>query len=227
VKHRTPWIASLCGLALLLAHADPSAADIGFGHFSRHEAAPGESVSVSIGCGFCIPRCVGKPGQRHPPGRRDGSCILGGPARRPTGFPVWLTPLDHELGPYPGPCERSAKRCPPGSRPPHLPSFTYLGRAGRASSVEGVEVPRYALRFRLPEVEPGRYKYVLYCGSCYRGPGGVVIDSAVFSDGGLGAGVLTVRSGESGRSKALMGAGIAAAIALPGIGLWIRRRSRG
>ena len=32
-----------------------------------------------------------------------------------------------------------------------------------------------AIPFRVPALAPGRYVYVLYCGPCYRGPGGSLI----------------------------------------------------
>src|SRR5262249_21764082 len=114
-----------------------------------------------------------------------------GPPAPPPGFPSWRRPPAHDPGPPPRECP-PRQTPPPGSRPPHLPSFTYLGRAERAPSVGGIAVPRYVLHFRVPEVESGAYKYVLFCGSCYSGPGGVIIESAVISHGRLGPGTLVV-----------------------------------
>jgi hypothetical protein len=153
-------------VALLLAPA--AAADVGFESASRSSAAPGEQVKVTVGCGFCFPPCVGRPGHRHPPGTMKGICMLDGRSRPPTGFGIWLTRSTHPLH----------RRGP--SRPPRLPSFTYLGRAERASPRNGPgqhEIPRYVLRFRVPALPPAPYEYVLYCASCVAGPRGTVIES--------------------------------------------------
>jgi hypothetical protein len=229
VKGRKLWISPLIALTLLAAGSGSAGADIGFTGASRTAASPGDTVRVTIGCGFCLPRCVGRPGHRHPPGRVDGTCILGGPrARPPAGFPVWLTPLGRSLGPYPPASCKPGQRCPPAQRPPRLPSFTYLGRAERTLGDDRVDEPLYVLRFQVPEVAPGRYKYVLYCDSCVGGPLGVRIESAVFAAGSLGSGVLTVRAEEraGGEAGRWIAAGIAAAVVLPGLGLWLRRRPR-
>lgn len=231
MRHRNRSLLALCSALALLAlgGALEAGADIGFTGASRTVASPGDSASVSIGCGFCLPRCVGRPGHRHPPGPLDGACMLSGRARPPSGFPVWLTALGRSLGPYPPASCKPGELCPPAQRPPHLPSFTYLGRAERVGRDSRIEVPLYVLRFAVPEVDPGRYQYVLYCDSCVDGPLGVRIESAVFSHGGLGAGELKVRAKDgSGRGAgAWIPAGIAAAIVVPGLGIWMRRRRAG
>ena len=78
---------------LLLDHASPARADVGFERVSRHTGSPGDRIDLTIGCGFCFPPCVGKPGRRHPPGERNGTCMLGSRRGPPASFPVWLTPL--------------------------------------------------------------------------------------------------------------------------------------
>lgn len=204
-------ITGLTGLLLLTASA--ARADVGVESASDSSAAPGKQIRVTIGCGFCYPSCVGRPGHRHPPGRARGVCMLGGRSGPPTGFGIWLMPLTHSLAPYR--CAAS-RPCPPGSsRPPHLPSFTYLGRAGPASGPGRLgprEIPRYVLRFRVPELMPGRYKYVIYCGTCVDGPRGSLV-----ATGSTPAGRLEVTppaSSGGGGSHVWIAGGIVAAIAL-------------
>ena len=200
-------------------------ADIGFESASRSSAAPGERVKVTVGCGFCFPNCPGRPGHRHPPGSPHGVCMLGGRPGPPTGFGIWLTPVAHSLDR--NRCEGS-RACPPGSsRPPHLPSFTYLGRAERASvpsRLGPLEIPRYVLRFRVPAIPPGPHKYVLYCATCVDGPRGSLVESVPGPAGRLQVG--GSRSSSGGGSHAWI-AGVAAAIAVPALGLLVRRRRRG
>jgi hypothetical protein len=212
-------------IALLAALALPPAAqaDIGFTEASRTEAAPGEQVRVTVECGFCYPTCVGRPGDRHPPGDPAGVCMLRGRGERPPGgFPIWLTAGDRFLGPY---------RCGPemlcpaeSARPPRLPEFTYLGRAELRSAASPNVLSRYVLRFRVPDVRPGPYNYVLFCESCVEGPRGSLIDNGTAAVGRLR--VVPPRPGGGGAAGPWIAGGIAAAIVLPGVGLLLRRRHR-
>jgi len=207
------------GLALALAATllllqGTARGDIGFESASRSSAAPGEQVRVTIGCGFCFPPCVGRPGHRHPPASLDGVCMLGGRPGPPRWFGIWLTPSAHPLA-----------RNPLGSsRPPHLPSFTYLGRAERAPDPNGPgshEIPRYVLRFRVPALAPGSYKYVLYCGGCVDGPRGTLIESGPAPPVRLR--VVPPGSVSSFRALPWVLAGVAVAIALSTAVLLLRR----
>jgi hypothetical protein len=45
-------------------------------------------------------------------------------------------------------------------------------------SANPYESPKYRLSFRIPQIAPGRYAFVIYCDSCTPGPRGGLIDSA-------------------------------------------------
>jgi hypothetical protein len=203
------------GAAILLFAAAGARADIGFESASRAAAAPGDPVRVTVGCGFCLPHCVGEPGERHPPGRGDGACMLGHRSGPPASFPVWLTASDTPLEPH-----RCGPRmlCPPESaRPPRLPSFVHLGRAAHRG-----ESPHYDLRFRVPDVPAGAYKYVLYCDTCVDGPRGNLLESSHLAAGRLR--VLTESDPDRPGPRPWIVGGLLAAIAVPGAGLLARRR---
>jgi hypothetical protein len=232
MKHRSGrrlrFRRALCATALLvslpLASIPAARGDIGFESASRSKAAPGEGVRVTVACGFCFPRCVGRPGHRYPPGDRHGVCMLGSRSGPPARFPIWLTPRGHSLEPYR--CGGEDQCAPGSSRPPHLPSFTYLGRAERAFRPGGLgrgEFPRYVLGFQVPSLPSGAYQYVLYCASCVAGPRGSLIDA-----GAAAAGQLWILPAEqsAGGGRAWIAGGIAAAILLPGLGLLLHRRRR-
>jgi hypothetical protein len=214
-------------LATLLFAAVPARGDVGVESSSRSTASAGDRIELTIGCGFCFPPCVGEPGHRHPPGDRHGFCMLGGRAGPPKAFPIWLTPLKHSLAPYI--CDPGAACEPGSSRPPHLPSFIYLGHAVPWKGSESAkEVPRYRLAFDVPEARPGRYKYVIFCDACFDGPRGSLTDSRTLAAGRLrvlasDSPIATAsRSGEAGPWIA---AGcIAVGLAL-GIGIAMRRKA--
>lgn len=198
-------------VALLLA---PTAgADVGFESASRSSAAPGEQVKLAIGCGFCFPPCVGRPGHRHPPGTTRGICMLDSRSRPPTGFGIWLTPATHPL-------DRQGP-----TRPPRLPSFTYLGRAERASPRNGPgqhRIPRYVLGFHVPALPPGPYEYVLYCAACIDGPRGTLVESV---PGPVGQLQVRASAAAGGDAHAWL-AGIAVIFGVPALVLFLRRRLR-
>ncbi|HEY7255802.1 MAG TPA: hypothetical protein VH476_03880 [Solirubrobacterales bacterium] len=215
-RARAGRLAIALPLTLLLL-SSTAGADIGFESASRSSAAPGEQLKVTVGCGFCFPPCVGRPGHRHPPGGRDGVCMLGGRPGPPAGFGIWLTPAAHRLD-----RNRSGS-----SRPPHLPSFAYLGRAERVLHPKRhgpQEIPRYVLRFRVPRLPPGRYEYVLYCPACVEGPRGSLVESVPGPVGRLRVAAGAAPSG--GDARALIAGVAAAAIAVPALGLLVRRRPR-
>lgn len=152
--------------------------------------------------------------------------MLGSRRGPPAYFPVWLTPLRHSLDPYM--CDLG-ERCRLGARPPRLPSFVYLGRAGaqRGPNELGDRrgFPRYRLTFGVPEVPPGRYKYVLFCEACIEGPRGSLIESRT-----LPAGRLRVEpqaasvSDDDGGALPWLGVGMLTAIAAVGGRRWLARR---
>jgi hypothetical protein len=172
---------------LVFALAPPAQGDVGFEGASRAAGAPGKRVALTIGCGFCFPPCTGEPGHRHPPADMHGACMLGDHGGPPASFAVWLTPVSHSLDRYtcdPGedpPGKHPRGPCRSGSRAPHLPSFTYLGLAmpvrGPDEIADGSRhrVPRYRLIFGVPELSPGRYRYVLFCDACVEGPRGSLV----------------------------------------------------
>jgi len=181
---RLRLLAAIVLLAALPAlPASPARGDVGVESASHTSGAPGDVVTLTLGCGFCFPPCVGEPGHRHPPGVLHGTCMLGTQARPPPGFQIWLTPLRRSLAPYR--CGPGDSCAPGSSRPPHLPSFIYLGRAKRDPGTEPGDIPRYRLRFQVPPARAGRYEYVIYCDACVAGPRGSLIDDRTTSAGRL------------------------------------------
>lgn len=201
--------------AMLLLLQGTARADLGFESADPSSAAPGEQVRVTVGCGFCFPPCVGRPGHRHPPGVLNGGCMPGGHPGPPKGFGIWLTPSAHRI-------DRGDSGA---SRPPHLPSFTYLGRAAPApgpNGPESLEVPRYVLRFRVPAIAPGSYRYVLYCAGCVAGPLGTLVESVPTPP--IRLRVTPPSAGSSFPALPWGLGGIAAAVALSAAVLLLRRR---
>ncbi len=141
--------------------------------------------------------------------------MLGGRPGPPRWFGIWLTPSAHPL---------DRNRLGP-SRPPHLPSFTYLGRAERAPDPNAPDshgVPRYVLRFRVPALAPGSYKYVLYCAGCLDGPQGTLIESGPAPP--IRLRVAPPASASSFGALPWIFGGVAAATALATAVLLLRRR---
>jgi len=150
-------------LALLGVPAFASA-DEGVPAVSRHAAAPGEEVTVTIGCA-CQPPCKGRRGHRHPEGFKRGPCTLGSEAKPPLSFGVSLLPAA-KLAAMRG-CTR--RRCRelikalPGD--PYRAPYTFLGFAGPpagGNNPESGALPRYLLTFRVPDLRPGAYSYVIW-----------------------------------------------------------------
>ena len=218
-------IAAVLSFVLLLAVASPAQADVGVVSTSRAAGAPGDPVELTLGCGFCFPPCAGEPGHRHPRGDLHGTCMLDSHREPPASFLIWLTPLKHSLKPY---VCGSGEDCEPGSsRPPHLPSFIYLGRAvpTAAGGDGGREIPRYRLAFGVPEARPGLYRYVIFCDACIDGPRGSLTDSHTIAAGRLRVltPIATAGAGGGGVGLRWIGAGALAAILALGTGFLLHR----
>lgn len=219
-------IAALALFALSLAAASPAPADVGVVSAKPATGASGDRVELTLGCGFCFPPCVGEPGDRHPPGEQHGVCMPGDHGAPPASFKIWLTPLGHSLRPYR--C-RSGHSCEAGSsRPPHLPSFVYLGRAlpVPAGGAQARAVPRYRLGFGVPEAKPGRYKYVVFCDACVDGPRGSLIEDRTAAGRlrVLPAQAPTAAAAGSAGAGPWVAGGIAAAVLALGAGFFLLRR---
>lgn len=149
---------TLLGAGLLAAGllvAGPAHADVGIETTSRSAGAPGNAITVTVGCGACL--AIGSP-------------------RSPGSFPVSLVPL--EKAPKPHRCGPRTFCSPETLRPPSRFPYSFLGRAtplrdGPRGS-DG-RVSRYRLRFEVPDLRPGIYTYVVFCDMCTDGEGGSLI----------------------------------------------------
>lgn len=164
-------------VALLLG-APAAQADIGVERVSRGTASAGDAVTVTLGCGFCFPRCTGPAGDRHPAGHPRGACMLDTKAAPPKAFPLSLVPLAR--APKPHRCGPNALCAPEVLHPPRQAPFTALGSATPppdGNDPESGRIPRYLLRFEVPDLAPGTYSFVIYCEACRKGAGGSLIPS--------------------------------------------------
>jgi hypothetical protein len=67
---------------------------------------------------------------------------------------------------------------PQAKAPPRRAPFTYLGEAvppPGGNNPEDGGMPRYLLRFEVPDLRPGPYTFVIYCDVCLQGRGGALI----------------------------------------------------
>ncbi len=172
-------LVALLSLSAFLT-APSATADVGVERVSRLAGVPGDAVELTIGCGFCYPPCEG------PEGDRSGVCVPGVESPPPS-FPVSLVPI--EKVPKPHRCGPRRLCTPHAPRPPERAPFTLLGWAkpvqaeasgwgylgGGGFGHGAIEPPRYTLDFRIPDLSPGVYSYVIYCGVCQRGEGGSLI----------------------------------------------------
>lgn len=145
--------------SLLLA---PEAqADVGVVMVRPQAAAPGQTVDLAIGCGGCL-----------------SISVVRGHARPPSRFPVSLVPLGR--APEPRPC--GPRSVCSQTRGPRQDPFIFLGAAKPNFEAEELTqagaLPRYRLRFRVPNVEPGRYAFVIFNRSNGRAEGGTSIADA-------------------------------------------------
>lgn len=172
--------AALVGLAMfaaaLLLAASPARADVGVEKVSTRHGAPGATVHLTLGCGFCFPPCVGPKGERHPKGFDHGPCMLGIKDDPPASFGISLirskdAQQRHTCGDGPV-CQ------PTPLGPPHKAPFTFLGRAvppPGGNNPEHGDPPRYLLDFTIPHLPPGTYTYEVWCGVCTEGRRGTLI----------------------------------------------------
>jgi hypothetical protein len=165
---------------VLIAAPAPSgaAAAVGVEKVSRLGAAPGETVKLTLGCGFCYPPCEGPKGERHPKGFERGPCMLGTDAEPPVSFGVSLVPRSKAAALVS--CGRRAL-CPPTTvAPPRRHPYSLLGYAvppPGGNNPESGDPPRYLLRFQTPALPAGDYAYVIWCDACAKGKHGGLIAS--------------------------------------------------
>jgi hypothetical protein len=181
IKHRhltATLLGALLALAAgLLLHTATAGAAVGIEKASTHHGAPGTTVDLTIGCGFCFPPCVGPKGERHPKGFDRGPCMLGTDGKEPpAAFGVSL--VRAKEAPQRRTCGDAPFCTPTPLRPPHKPPFTFLGRAvppPGGNDPEGGDPPRYLLSFTVPDLTPGTYTYEIWCGVCVDGRRGALI----------------------------------------------------
>jgi hypothetical protein len=142
---RSPLLAALV-IALTLLAAPAAKADLGVEKASRSGGAPGERISLTIGCGACS--AIG--------------------AEAPASFPISLVPVGK--APRPQRCGPNALCSPRVRAVPRRSPFTYLGEARLQDGEEGERpVLRYVLDFTIPKLPAGIYTYVIYCEACVEG----------------------------------------------------------
>ena len=138
-------------LAGLLIAASTASADTAVVGLSPKVARPGERVDLRVVCGAC--------------------------RRADTSFPISLVPV--AKAPPPHPCRVKLKGhmetglcSPTAARPPSERPFVLLGSTsrGRRALPAGSWPPGSDsdLRFAVPEIEPGRYAFVIFCAECGR-----------------------------------------------------------
>lgn len=206
---RCGLVVSLALLALVgLIATSTATADIGVVSVSPKVARPGEQVDVKVVCGFCR--------------RADAS------------FPISLVPVAKV--PPPHRCRVNLKGdmvdalcSPTAGRPPHQRPFDLLGSTsgGRASNPAGW--PRGSiseLRFAVPEIQPGRYAFVIFSARPGRRPGGSLIGDTL---PGKLLRILPseapVRSAGGGAEATLWAVGAGAVALLLAAGLLLRRQA--
>jgi hypothetical protein len=167
-------LAALTALALLSASAQAS---VGVTAASRHAGAPGAEIRLTLECGFCFPPCEGPKGERHPAGFERGPCMLGtGGAQPPSSFGISLVAIDD--APKPHRCGPKALCSPQPKGAPRRAPFRYLGQAvppPGGNNPEHGDAPRYLLDFKVPDLAPGLYTYVIYFRSPHEGERGSLI----------------------------------------------------
>lgn len=168
---------ALLALTASLAHTATARAAVGIEKASTHHGAPGATVNLTIGCGFCFPPCVGPKGERHPKGFDHGPCMLGTDGKEPpASFGVSL--VRSKEAPQRRTCGTGPVCTLTPLGPPHNAPFTFLGRAvppPGGNNPEGGDPPRYLLRFTVPDLSPGTYTYEIWCGVCADGRRGALI----------------------------------------------------
>jgi hypothetical protein len=182
-----------------LALASSAKADVAVKRVSPADGVPGLVSDLWVFCGGCSP------------GLRLGVSLV----------PVEHAPTrtwDAQLGAY----TRPASLAPPRQSP-----YVFLGwtDASRGSAL----TERRHLRFRIPNVEPGTYAFVIYCEPCTGGPRGSLIANTDDVDELLRIGGPPARisnAGDSGREVWVLGTAAALVILAVGGGLLLFRRPR-
>jgi hypothetical protein len=185
----------------LLVAAPPAAADIGVVGVSPTVASPGQQVVLRVGCGFCA---------------------------RGTGFAISLVPVAQ--APRPRPCNRNALCAPQAAGPPRERPFVFLGRTrgGRALLPEAEpQGSESQLRFRTPNVQPGRYAFVIFSPERGRGARGVLIADTTGKLLRVQPSVASADSGGNGGGAPLRVAAFSGIVALTiaAVALLMRRRA--
>jgi hypothetical protein len=174
--------AALAGVVLVLAAAT-ARGSVGVEAASRHGGEPGTSVTLTVGCGFCFPPCVGPKGERHPKGFDNGPCMLDTKKDPPAWFGISLVPQSR--APQLTECGTGPVCTPSTLGPPHGAPYSFLGRAvpppGGNDPGSG-KPPRYLLHFEIPNLHPGSYVYELWCGECVEGTRGALISAPASPD---------------------------------------------
>jgi hypothetical protein len=168
-------MAALAGALLALAAASAQAA-VGVEKVSRRGGEPGTQVTLTLGCGFCFPPCVGPKGERRPKGFDHGPCMLGTKQDPPASFGISLVPRSR--APQLFECGPNALCSPSTLAPPRRAPFRFLGDAvppPGGNNPESGEPPRYLLDFTIPGLRPGAYAYEIWCDVCAEGKRGSLI----------------------------------------------------
>jgi hypothetical protein len=140
------WFLVALTVGSVLLAPSPAAGDVGVVRVHPAVAAPGQSVTVEVGCG--------------------GPC---GPR-----MPISLVPLAQ--APVPRPCTFRGEKAvcsPHAAEPPRRPPYVLLGTATQDSPPSAV-LTDYRLRFRVPTVTPGAYAFVI-CSGCASGRRGTLV----------------------------------------------------
>jgi hypothetical protein len=171
-------LAATLAAAVLGLTATTACGDVGVEAASRHGGAPGTSVALTLGCGFCFPPCVGPKGERHPKGFDHGPCMLGTKQDPPTSFAISIVPRSR--APQLRECDSGPVCTPSTLGPPRRAPYRFLGHAvpppGGNDPGSG-RPPRYLLQFEIPDLRPGLYVYEIWCGACAAGARGSLISA--------------------------------------------------
>ncbi len=216
-------------VAAVLVSAQPAKADVGIVRVSPSAGVAGDSVQVTVGCGYCFPPCPASP-----------TCMPSRRARPPGeySFPILLAPSRVSLAPHRcAPINHRTKQrvvglCDPVSVGlPRRRPFIYLGRALPAFSRDDLErpgtFPRYRLRFRIPTLKPGLYRFVI-CAGCARGRRGSLITNAYPRRSGFfrvlraDRPATAAHGGGSGLARWIAGAAVAVILLAVGFVYWRR-----
>ena len=208
--------------AALSVLAQQARADVGIVKVTPSAGVAGDTVEVTVGCGFCFPPCS------ESPRAANVTCM---PARwaRPPGkysFPILLVPIKHRLAPHR--CGPNALCAPTSAGVPRGRPFIRLGRAlpefGSANIDRTGAMPRYRLTFRIPAVKPGLYHLVIYSGPRNR-QGTLIADAPRWRLQVRQPDPVTPARDDAASATAWVGGG-AAALALVAMTLVYRRRAR-